>query len=353
MPVEITSADAILGRMKAALLNEIGKPLELTEVPTPQPAPGEVLIHVDACGVCHSDLHLADGDWEQLKPITKTPLILGHEVVGTVAKLGEGVTELHVGDRVGVPWLNWTCGECEFCLEGREVLCVKQRVTGCMVDGGYAEFMIAPATHAARIPASLHTDETAPLLCAGLTVYRALKQSGFQLGHRVAVFGVGGLGHLAIQIAKAMGAWVCGIDVADSKLKLATECGADAVFNASAGPVYKETKKLGGMHVVLVASGSKSAYETALRCLRRGGTLAVVGLAPEPISISTVALVGLEARIIASSVGTREDLREMLDLVASNPSIRCRVETRPLSAAPDVLAQMRRGELVGRVVLKP
>jgi propanol-preferring alcohol dehydrogenase len=345
--------DAILKRMKAAVLNEIGKPVEVIDVSTPEPGPGEVLIDVDACGVCHSDLHLADGDWDQLKSITKIPLILGHEVIGKVVKLGDGVTELQVGDRVGIPWMHWTCGECEFCLEGREILCVKQRVTGCMVNGGYAEFMTAPATHATPIPASLNTDETAPLLCAGLTVYRAPKQSGFQLGHRVAIFGVGGLGHLAIQIAKAMGAWVCGIDIADSKLKLATECGADAVFNASAGPVYKETKKLGGMHVVLVASGSKVAYETALRCLRRGGTLAVVGLAPEPISVSTVALVGLEARIIASSVGTREDLRELLDLVAANPSIRCRVEPRPLSAAREVLEQMRRGELVGRVVLKP
>jgi alcohol dehydrogenase, propanol-preferring len=339
--------------MKAALLSEIGKPVEFTEVPTPEPAAGEILIRVDACGVCHSDLHLADGDWEMLKPVTKTPLILGHEVIGRIVKLGEGVGEFKPGDRVGVPWLNWTCGECEFCLEGREVLCVKQRVTGCMVDGGYAEFMTAPATHVARIPASLKTDETAPLLCAGLTVYRALKQAGFQLGHRVAIFGVGGLGHLAIQIAKAMGAWVCGVDIAESKLTLATECGADAVFDATAGPVYKETKKLGGMHVVLVASGSKSAYETALRCLRRGGTLAVVGLAPEPICISTVALVGLEARIIASSVGTREDLREMLDLVAGNCSIRSHVEARPLSSARNVLDQMRRGELVGRVVLKP
>ena len=352
-PQVVIAADAILGRMKAAVLHEIGKPVEFTEVPTPEPGSGEVLLRVDACGVCHSDLHLADGDWEQLKPITKTPLILGHEIIGTVVKLGAGVTELKSGDRVGVPWLHWSCGECEFCLEGREVLCVNQLVTGCTVDGGFAEFTTARATHTARIPASLDTDETAPLLCAGLTVYRALKQSGFQLGHRVAIFGVGGLGHLAIQIAKAMGAWVCGIDIQDTKLKLATECGADAVFNASTGPVYKETKKLGGMHVVLVASGTKSAYETALRCLRRGGTLAVVGLAPEPINLSTVALVGLEARIIASAVGTREDLREMLHLVAGNPHIRSRVQPRPLSAAPHVLDEMRRGELVGRVVLKP
>jgi propanol-preferring alcohol dehydrogenase len=184
-------------------------------------------------------------------------------------------------------------------------------------------------------------------------VYRALKQSGLHQGQRLAVFGIGGLGHLAIQMAKAMGAWVCGVDIAGEKLKLATECGADMVMNSASGPVHKDAKKLGGMHVVLVTSGSKAAYETALRFLRKGGTLVVVGMSPEPISVSTQALVSLEARIVASAVGTREDLREMLHLVDGNPSIRCRVETRPLSAAGEVVDALRRGELVGRVVLKP
>jgi propanol-preferring alcohol dehydrogenase len=288
--------------MKAALLREIGKLIELTDVPTPEPGPGEVLIHVDACGVCHSDVHLADGDWDMLRPITKTPLILGHEVIGTVHQLGGGVTDLKLGDRVGVPWLHWSCGDCEFCKEGREVLCSKQRVTGCTVDGGFAEFLTAPASHSVRIPDSLDTDETAPMLCAGLTVFRALKQSGLRAGQRLAVFGVGGLGHLAIQIAKALGAWTAAVDISDAKLTLATECCADAVFNSTASPVPKEMKKLGGMHVVLVTSGSKAAYETALRCLRKGGTLMIVGMAPEPISVSTVAMVSLEARIMGSAV---------------------------------------------------
>src|SRR5579871_5346566 len=203
--------------MKAALLAEIGKPVEFTEVPTPEPGEGEVLVRVEACGVCHSDLHLADGDWDMLKAITKTPLILGHEVVGSVVKFGLGANSLKLGDRVGIPWLHWSCGECEFCKEGREVLCSKQRVTGCTVDGGFAEFIRAPATHVAKIPDSLRTEETAPLLCAGLTVYRALKQSGLKPGQRLAVFGIGGLGHLAIQMAKAMGAWVCGVDIMESK----------------------------------------------------------------------------------------------------------------------------------------
>lgn len=339
--------------MKAAVLNEIGGPIRMMEVPTPEPGAGQVLIKVDACGVCHSDVHLADGDWDMLRPITKTPLILGHEVVGTVAALGDGVASLKTGQRVGVPWLHWSCGECDFCREGREVLCSRQLVTGCSVDGGFAEYMKAPATHSAIIPDALPTDEAAPLLCAGLTVYRALKQSGLQRGQRLAVFGVGGLGHLAIQMAKVMGAWVCGVDVQESKLQFALECGADMVLNAASGAVHKDARKAGGMHVVLVTSGSKAAYETGLRCLRKGGTLVVVGMSPEPISVSTVALVSLEARIIASAVGTREDLSEMLQLAAASPAIRTRVQAQPLSAAADMIAALRRGELVGRVVLKP
>jgi propanol-preferring alcohol dehydrogenase len=339
--------------MKAAVLREIGQPLALEEAPMPELGAGEVLIRVEACGVCHSDTHLADGDWEMMKPITKTPLILGHEIVGIVEKLGEGVSGLKTGDRVGVPWLHWTCGECEFCKEGREVMCSRQKITGCTVNGGFGEYVKAPASHALPIPAGLDPAATAPLLCAGLTVYRALKQAELKAGQRLAVVGVGGLGHLAIQMAKAQGAWVCGIDVQDSKLELAKECGADMVLNASGGPVHKEIKKLGGMHVVLVTSGSKAAYEAALRYLRKGGTLVIVGMTAEPISVSTVAMVGLEARIIASSVGTRDDLREMLALIAKHPEIHCHVETRPLSEINGIMDQVRRGELVGRVVIQP
>ena len=339
--------------MKAAVLHGFGQPLALEEAPAPEPGAGEVLIRVEACGVCHSDVHLADGDWEMMKPVTKMPLILGHEVVGLVEKLGAGVTGVKPGDRVGVPWLHWTCGECEFCKEGREVLCANQKITGCGVNGGFADYIKAPASHVLPIPAGLTAEATAPLLCAGLTVYRALKQAGLKAGQRLAVVGVGGLGHLAIQIAQAQGAWVCGIDVQESKLELARECGADLALNAGAGPVHKEIKKLGGMHVVLVASGTKAAYEAALRYLRKGGTLAIVGMSPEPISVSTVAMVSLEARIIASSVGTRQDLREMLDLIAKHPQIHCHVETRPLSAVNETFDQIRRGELVGRVVIRP
>ncbi len=180
--------------MKAAILKEIGAPIVIEDIATPEPKAGEVLIRVEACGLCHSDVHLADGDWDLLKPITKVPLILGHEAAGTVAKTGEGVTNLKVGDRVGVPWIFWTCGECEFCKEGRETLCSKQKITGCTVDGGFAEYMIAPATHASKLPDSLSMEQAAPLLCAGLTVYKAMKAAGVRKGQRVAIFGAGGVG---------------------------------------------------------------------------------------------------------------------------------------------------------------
>jgi len=336
--------------MKAAMLRELGKPLTIEEVPTPVPGPGQVLIRAAACGVCHSDLHLADGDWDLLRPITKLPLILGHEVAGTVAALGEGVTELKVGDRVGVPWLHYTCGECEFCLEGRETLCLKQKITGCTVDGGFAEYLLAPATHAAPLPASLSFAEAAPLLCAGLTVYKAMKASGIAAGQRMAVFGVGGLGHLAVQIGRAMGVRVCAIDVTDEKLEFAKSLGAEWTINASTEAVPKRIRSIGGAHVALVTSASPAVYETALRCLRRGGTLAVVGMANEPFKVSAVSLISGETKIVASAVGTRDDLRELFALVEKYP-IRCKIEMRPLDQVSEVFEELKRGAVIGRIVL--
>jgi propanol-preferring alcohol dehydrogenase len=344
--------------MKAAILREIGKPITIEDVATPTPGAGEVLIRVEACGVCHSDLHLADGDWDLLRPITKVPLILGHEVAGTVAAVGEGVSQLKVGNRVGVPWIFWTCGECEFCREGRETLCVKQKITGCTVDGGFAEYMIAPATHAAPLPASLSSAEAAPLLCAGLTVYKAMKASGItstqpgvqKTPQRMAVFGVGGLGHLAIQIARALDIQVCAIDVTDEKLEFAKSLGAEWTVNAATEQVHKRLRAIGGAHVALVISASPAVYETALRCLRRGGTMAVVGMANEPFRASAVSLISGETRIIASAVGTRDDLRELFEMVEKFP-IRCRIETRPLEAISETFEQLKRGAVTGRIVL--
>src|ERR1700747_3249486 len=206
--------------MKAAILHEFKQPLTIEEGARPKPDAHEVLIEVQACGVCHSDLHVASGDWPQIVPITKKPLILGHEIAGRVVEKGAAVHHLELGDSVGGPWVHWTCGECEFCREENENLCVKQQITGVTVDGGYAEFVKAPASHALKIPDELSCIEAAPLFWPVLTVYRALKHAGIRPGQRLAVFGVGGLGHLAVQIGQGMGMTVSAIDVSDEKLEL-------------------------------------------------------------------------------------------------------------------------------------
>lgn len=338
--------------MKAAVLHEFKKPLVIEDVPPPELLDGEVLIRVEACGVCHSDLHVADGDWPQFQRITKMPLILGHEIVGVVVETGEAVSSVQVGDRVGVPWVHWTCGECEVCKEGNENLCPKQLITGVSVDGGYAEFVKAPASHAQRIPEGLSSAEVAPLFCAGVTVYRALKQGRILPGQRVGVFGVGGLGHMAVQIGNALGANVTALDVSEEKLAAAKGLGASATFNAAASDVIKRVRAKGGFHVAIVTSAAKAAYDTAFYCLRPKGTLLVVGLPAENICFPAIMMAAGEVHIQASAVGTRQDLREVLARAESG-KVRCQVETRPLESANEALEELRRGQVAGRIVLTP
>ncbi|MGA7080392.1 MAG: zinc-dependent alcohol dehydrogenase [Terriglobales bacterium] len=337
--------------MRAAVLHEFKAPLSLEDVPRPAIAADEVLIEVEVCGVCHSDLHVADGDWTQLAGIVKKPLILGHEIVGRVVERGAGVENVQTGDRVGVPWIHWTCGKCEFCREGNENLCVQQRITGVMVDGGYAEFAKAPASHVVNIPEQLPSEQAAPLLCAGVTVHRALKQAHIRAGQRLAVFGVGGLGHIAIQIALAAGAEVTAIDISEEKLALATALGAIRTLNAATGNVIKELRRSGGAHVALVTSAAKSAYDMAFYCVRPTGTLLVVGLPAKDISFPPILMAAGEIQIKASAVGTREDLREVLAMGAAG-SVRCQVTTRPLIEVQEVLGQLSRGEVSGRIALR-
>ena len=338
--------------MKAALLGEFKAPLTIEDVEQPQPDAEEVLVEVEACGVCHSDLHVADGDWPQLVPITKRPLILGHEIAGRVVEKGAAVHHLEVGDRVGVPWVYWTCGECDFCREGNENLCVKQKITGVTVDGGYAEFVKVPASHATRIPDGLSAVDAAPLFCAGVTVYRALKHAKIQPGQRLAVFGIGGLGHLAVQIGVGLGALVTAIDVSDEKLAQAKSLGASATLNAATVNVVKELRRAGGVHTALVTSASKKAYDTAFPCVRPTGMLLVVGLPSESLCFPPILMAATEVRIQASSVGTREDLEEVLALGAAG-KVRCHTATRPLAEVNQVLEQLRHGQVSGRIVLLP
>jgi propanol-preferring alcohol dehydrogenase len=336
--------------MKAAVLREFKQPLLLEEIDRPTTGPGEVLIEVEACGVCHSDLHVADGDWAQFASIVKKPLILGHEIAGRVVEVGPQVRELQIGDRVGVPWIHWTCGECEYCLGGNENLCPRQKITGVTVDGGYAEFVKAPASHAVKIPDGLSAMEAAPLFCAGVTVYRALKRANIARGQMLAVVGVGGLGHLAVQIGREMGAEVMAIDISDEKLALAKSLGAAATLNAASTDIGKQLRSVGGFHAVLVTSAAKAAYDLAFNSLRPSGILLAVGLPAESICFPPIMMAAREVRIHATAVGTRQDLREVLAMAAAG-KIRCQIATHPLADANAVLNRLRRGEISGRAVL--
>jgi len=336
--------------MKAAVLHQFKRPLAFEDVPRPSLEAGELLIAVEACGVCHSDLHVADGDWPQFAPITKMPLILGHEIAGRIVEKGNSVREFRVGDRVGLPWIYWTCGECEFCRGGNENLCARQKITGVTVDGGFAEFVKAPASHVAKIPDGLSAAEAAPLFCAGVTVFRALQQATISPGQRLAIFGIGGLGHLAVQIGREMGAEITAVDTADEKLQLAESLGAAKGLNAKSTNIVKDLRAAGGVHVALVTSAAKAAYDAAFACVRPRGTLLAVGLPPEDICLPPIMMAAKEVRIQASAVGTRQDLREVLAM-ASTGKIRCRVAPRPLSEANLVIDQLRQGQVSGRMVL--
>jgi propanol-preferring alcohol dehydrogenase len=338
--------------MRAAVLHEFKKPLSLEEVVPPEPGADEVLIEVEACGACHSDVHVADGDWVQFARIVKKPLILGHEIAGRVIERGAAVETPQIGDRVGVPWIYHTCGQCEFCRQGNENLCGKQQITGVTVDGGYAEYVKAPASHAVKIPDRLSPIEAAPLFCAGVTVFRALRQVSLCPGKRLAVFGVGGLGHLAVQIGRSQGAEVTAIDVVDEKLMLAKALGAAITLNARAVDVAKAMRGSGGADVAIVTSAAKSAYDAAFYSVRPTGTLLVVGLPPENICFPPVLMAAGEIRIHATAVGTRQDLRDVLAMAAAG-QLRCQTEKRPLADANAVLNDLRFGRISGRAVLIP
>ncbi|HMD96900.1 MAG TPA: zinc-dependent alcohol dehydrogenase [Terriglobia bacterium] len=333
--------------MRAAVLHQAGSPLTIEEVEKPVPGAGEVLIQVKACGVCHTDLHLAAGEWR----LHKLPLVLGHEAVGVVEAVGPGVANFKAGDRAGIPWIYSACGICEYCTSDREPLCPAVMVTGFMVDGGYAEYVKAPASYAVAMPPEFGFVEAAPLYCAALTSYRALKVSGARVGETVAVWGVGGLGHYAVQIAKAMGARVVAVDIDSAKLELARELGADVVVEAQREDADEKLKSLGGAHAVVNLASSSEAIAQGFRALRRGGTLVLVGLPAGTFTLPILGSVAKGIRILTSAVGTRQDLREVLALAAAG-KIRTIAETARLDQINDVFDRMRTGSIKGRVVLE-
>lgn len=334
--------------MRAAVVNEFHQKLEVKELPIPQVGHGEVLVRVKTCGVCHTDLHAAHGDWP-VKP--KLPLIPGHEGVGVVEKLGEGVTSLKIGDRVGIPWLFSACGECEYCLTGWETLCKQQLNGGYSADGAYAEYCVAPAAYVARIPDELGDVDAAPILCAGVTTYKALKVANVKPGEWVAIYGIGGLGHIALQYAKAMGYNVVAVDIHPEKLELASKLGADVTVNSSeTDPVQAIQEQVGGVHGAISVAVTKKAFEQAYKSVRRGGSLVVVGLpnAELPIPIFDTVLNGVTVK--GSIVGTRKDMQEALDFAARG-KVKAIIETQPLAKINEVLERMEKGQINGRVVL--
>ena len=269
----------MLNKMQAAVVEAFGEPLKLRELDTPAPGPGQILVKTEACGVCHTDLHAAKGDWPA-KPTL--PFIPGHEGIGRVVALGAGVTAVKEGDRVGVPWLYSACGHCEHCLAAWETVCAQAQFGGYTKNGGFADYIVADPNYVAHVPAGLSAQDAAPLICAGVTSYKGIKETAARPGQWIVVSGIGGLGHLAVQYAKAMGLHVCAVDIDDGKLAHATRLGADAVVDAKAGDAIKAVKQAtdGGAHGVLITAPSLAAFKQGVGMTRKRGTCVLVGLPP-------------------------------------------------------------------------
>jgi len=337
--------------MRAAVARAFGTPLAIERVSIPEPGPGEVLVKIVATGVCHTDLHAVDGDWP-VKPIL--PLIPGHEGVGYVAALGPGVEDLKEGDAVGIPWLHDACGHCEYCETGWETLCEKQRNSGYSVHGTYAEYAIASAPFVGRLPENPDFDALAPILCAGVTSYKGLVETDARPGEWVVISGIGGLGHVAIQYARAMGLHVAALDVAPDKLALAETLGAEVTANVATEDAVAKIRAAtgGGAHGVLVTAVSPAAFAQAIACTRRRGTVALVGLPPGDFPTPIFDIVLKRITVRGSIVGTRKDLADALAFAAEG-KVKATVAVEPLSAVNQVLDRLRDGKVEGRIVLRP
>lgn len=337
--------------MKAAVVTSFTEPLEVHDRPVPEPGPGQVLVRIEASGLCHTDIHAAHGDW----PVKPTPpFVPGHEGVGIVEALGPGVTQRAVGDRVALPWLGHACGHCDHCVAGWETLCEEQQNTGYSIDGGLAEYAVADATYVVPVPDGVRPLDAAPLTCAGVTTYKAIKVAHIRPSERVAVFGIGGLGHLAVQYARLVGGVVIAVDVEDDKLELAHELGADHVINARTTDPVAAIEALGGADVAVVLAVIPSVFEQAFAALRRGGRLVCVGLPPEtdgPMSLPIFPTVLKGISVIGSIVGTRQDLAEVFELHARGRT-RVVAETRKLDEINTSIDDVLAGRAPARIVFE-
>jgi alcohol dehydrogenase, propanol-preferring len=337
-------------KMQAAVVEQFGKPLVLRELDVPSPKAGQVLVKTEACGVCHTDLHAAHGDW----PVKPTlPFIPGHEAIGRVVAVGSAVTIVKEGDRVGVPWLYSACGHCEYCLTGWETVCAQAQFGGYTRNGGFAEYLLADPDYVAHVPAGLAPADAAPLICAGITTYKGIKETQARPGEWIAISGVGGLGHLAIQYAKAMGLLVCAIDIDDGKLAHATRLGADLAINAKAEDPAAAVKKAtgGGAHGVLITAPSLIAFKQGVGMTRKRGTCVLVGLPPGEFPVPLFDVVANCVTIRGSFVGTRQDMAEALAF-AIGGKVKADIEMQPLSAINQIFDRLEHGDVPSRVVLE-
>jgi propanol-preferring alcohol dehydrogenase len=336
-------------KMQAAVVENFGAPLVIRELEIPSPGPGQILVKTEACGVCHTDLHAADGDWP-VKP--KPPFVPGHEAIGRVTSVGKGVTVVKEGDRVGVPWLYSACGHCEYCLTAWETVCAEAKYGGYTQNGGFAEYLLADPNYVAHIPAGLDPKQAAPLICAGITTYKGIKETQTKAGDWVVISGAGGLGHLAIQYAKIMGLQVCAVDIDDDKLKLATKLGADLVVNAKhPGAVEAVTKGTnGGAQGVLITAPSLPAFKQGVAMTRKRGTCVLVGLPPGDFPLPLFDVVANCITIRGSFVGNREDMAEALAFAAQG-RVKADIELQPLASINDVFRRLKEGKVAGRIVL--
>jgi alcohol dehydrogenase, propanol-preferring len=332
--------------MKAAVVHGFDQPLLVEAVPVPQPGYGQVLVKVETSGLCHTDIHAARGEWP-VKP--GLPFIPGHEGVGIVERLGPGVTNLSEGDRVAVPWLGWACGACELCASGWETLCQKANYTGYTVNGGFAEYELGDAAFVGRVPDAVHPLDAAPLTCAGVTSYKAVKVAGAGPSDLVAIWGIGGLGHLTMQYANIVGATVAAVDILDDKLDVAKRLGARYTFNATEDPA-EGIQGLGGADSAIVLAANPAAFEQAFASLRPNGTLVMVGLPADNIMrlpIFETVLKGI--KVVGSLVGTRVDLAETFELHADGKT-KIVSETRSLDHVNQALAEVDQGQVEARLV---
>jgi alcohol dehydrogenase, propanol-preferring len=335
--------------MKAAVVHQFGKPLIISEVQIPTPGRGQVLVKLIATGVCHTDLHAARGDWP-VKPAL--PFIPGHEGVGTVVALGPDVTELSEGDIVGIAWLHDACLECEYCETGWETLCEHQHTSGYSVNGTFAEYAIGSVPFVARLPKNCDYAEMAPILCAGVTTYKGIKETEAKPGEWIAISGVGGLGHVAIQYAKAMGLHVAALDVTSEKLALARSAGADVAVNAkdsdAAAKIIEATD--GGAHGVLVTAVSVPAFAQALQMVRRKGTISLNGLPPGEFPTPIFDVVMKRTTIRGSIVGTRKDLAEAVQFAVEG-KVRAHIHKAKLEDINTIFDDLGQGRVDGRMVV--